>query len=496
MPGKDDLQADGVKRIVSPDGMNLDPEPAPVVRISKRAVVSVLVVVIGLLLAFAYGGWKRTQREQSAASDKALRKNVAPASSAGAEFTRSIPSGNVPMAANREGPQPAAPPSIRDLQAPADLYASGSGPIPGMAPANERVLVRQAPPPAKPATPPVSPTVKEPTDEERRVAAAYQRERDAMLAPTSIRTASAASWGTRSSDPAAARQVDDIARITALTKSLSGGTVNQNDVITRALQQQGSAAPENDFDTQNSQARKEAFLQTARAKQTDTYLRSTRVAPLSRFEIKAGWEIPAILEQGLNSDLPGELKALVTANVYDTATGLYLLIPQGSRLVGRYDSRVGYGQTGVQAVWDRIIFPDASAVDLAGMVGMDAQGNAGLRQKVDRHYNRLFGMAVLSSLFALGFELTQQRNRSVLTIPSPAETAGATVGREVAQVGAQMTRRNLNVQPTVKIDPGYKFTVRVNRDMLFEAPYESLPAASSTSDGNTRITTTERRNPE
>ena len=134
------------------------------------------------------------------------------------------------------------------------------------------------------------------------------------------------------------------------------------------------------------QSRKEAFLTGARTGQADDYLRSTREAPLSRYEIKAGWEIPAVLEQSLNSDLPGELNALVTSNVYDTATGLYLLIPQGSRLIGKYDSRVSYGQDGVQVAWSRIIYPDASSIDLDGMMGLDSHGNAGLRDKVDHHY--------------------------------------------------------------------------------------------------------------
>ena len=138
---------------------------------------------------------------------------------------------------------------------------------------------------------------------------------------------------------------------------------------------------ENDYDSQNMQSRKEAFLAAGRNRQADDYLRSTREAPLSRYEIKAGWEIPAVLEQSLNSDLPGELKALVTSNVYDTATGLYLLIPQGSRLIGKYDSRVAYGQDGVQVAWSRIIYPDASSVDLDGMMGLDSHGNAGLRDQ-------------------------------------------------------------------------------------------------------------------
>jgi type IV secretion system protein VirB10 len=139
-----------------------------------------------------------------------------------------------------------------------------------------------------------------------------------------------------------------------------------------------------EYDVQNMQARKEVFQDEARNKRSADYLQSTRIVPLSPFEIKAGWEIPAVLEQGLNSDLPGELKALVTSNVYDTGTGLHLLIPQGSRLVGKYDSRVSYGQDGVQVAWDRIIFPDASSVNLNGMVGLDAQGNSGLRDQVDR----------------------------------------------------------------------------------------------------------------
>ena len=101
---------------------------------------------------------------------------------------------------------------------------------------------------------------------------------------------------------------------------------------------------------------KEAFLAKARAGQMADYLKSTRTAPLSRYEIKEGWEIPAILEQALNSDLPGELKALVSSNVYDTATGRFLLIPQGARLVGVYNSRIGYGQDGVQVIWDRVIY--------------------------------------------------------------------------------------------------------------------------------------------
>jgi type IV secretion system protein VirB10 len=230
-----------------------------------------------------------------------------------------------------------------------------------------------------------------------------------------------------------------------------------------------------EYDGQNLQSQKEAFLEKARmGNAAEDYLKYTREAPLSRFEIKAGWEIPAALEQGLNSDLPGELKALVMSNVYDTATGQYLLIPQGARLVGAYNSRVGYGQNGVQVAWHRVIFPDSSAIDLNGMAGLDAQGNAGLRDKVDNHYQRLFGFAVLTSLFDAALSVTQSRQQSVLVSPSATQETESAAGREVSQLGAQIARKNLNLQPTIRIPAGYKFNVRVNRDILFEEPYRPV----------------------
>jgi type IV secretion system protein VirB10 len=205
-------------------------------------------------------------------------------------------------------------------------------------------------------------------------------------------------------------------------------------------------------------------------------LKSTRNAPLSLYEIKGGWEIPAVLEQALNSDLPGELKALVSSNVYDTATGRFLLIPQGSRLLGVYNSRIGYGQDGVQVIWDRVIYPDGSSLDLSGMIGQDAHGYSGFRDKVDHHYKRLIGFAVLTSLFAAASEISQSQNRSLLTYPSPAQVAGSAVGQQAAELGAQITRRNLSVQPTIKIPVGYRFNVRVNRDILFDSPYAPMSA--------------------
>ena len=136
-------------------------------------------------------------------------------------------------------------------------------------------------------------------------------------------------------------------------------------------------------------------MQKDRTEQSDHYLKSTRTPPVSQYEIKVGWEIPAVMEQGLNSDLPGEVKALVTSNVYDTATGRYVLIPQGARLVGGYNSQLGFGQDGVQVIWSRVIYPDGSSLDLSGMLGQDERGYSGFRDKVDHHYERLIGLSLI-----------------------------------------------------------------------------------------------------
>jgi type IV secretion system protein VirB10 len=158
------------------------------------------------------------------------------------------------------------------------------------------------------------------------------------------------------------------------------------------------------------------------------------------------------------------LNALVSSNVYDSASGRYLLIPQGARLIGGYNPRVGYGQDGVQVVWDRVIYPDGSSLDLSGMVGQDAHGASGFRDKVDRHHNASVSPC---SRACSPLHLRLHRTRTAPHVPEPAQVAGS-----AADLGAQITRRNLNVQPTIKIPVGYRLNVPGNRDFLFDGPYE------------------------
>jgi type IV secretory pathway VirB10-like protein len=458
-------------RMNAPTGLDLNPRPPRTVRVSKRAaglLMAATAVVLGL---FAYGGYKRQQRQVAALSEANTPRSVAPATAAGTEIAKAVPSGNVPnVPAQRSESGDAGV-----LQPPADAQRALNGNQGGATNAPQ-LIVQQPPPVPQPIAAQV-PQTHEPSPEERSLIAAYQREQQAMLAPTTTRDGFGTSPTGLSMQPSAMRSnPDDAAQIASMVQALArqNGNAQITPQAIRAILGQRSTSPAGNGDepeTANAQSEKEAFLASARAAQRDDYLKSTRTAPLSRYEIKAGWEIPAVLEQALNSDLPGELKALVASDVYDTATGKYLLIPQGSRLVGEYNSRIGYGQDGVQVIWNRVIYPDGSSVDLSGMVGQDAHGFSGFRDKVDRHYTRLVGFAVLTSLFSAGAGIAQYQNRSLLTYPSPAQVAGAAIGQQASELGTQVTRRNLNVQPTIKVPVGYRFNVRVNHDIAFDAPF-------------------------
>src|SRR5262249_47073922 len=297
---------------------------------------------------------------------------------------------------------------------------------------------------------------REPTPEEKRLAAAYERELQALDSPTNPQAMSGAGLGRFAvasgaiSDGGSSQLANLLRSLPASPVPTAGASMQSNGVLPRITVggQTGSASEE--YEAQNMQDAKERFLARARASSEDNYLNSTRTKPVGPYEIKAGWDIPAVLEQALNSDLPGEIKALVRENIYDTATGNYLLIPQGARLIGTYDSRVAYGQNGIRVAWNRLIFPDGSSINLEGMVGQDAAGYAGLRHDVDNHYKRLLGFGLLTSAFSASFQLSQSRRGSVLGYPSPAETAGSAVGAQISQLGADVTRRHLDIQPTIK----------------------------------------------
>ncbi|MBN9658361.1 MAG: hypothetical protein J0H49_09290 [Acidobacteria bacterium] len=445
-----------------PTHLDLDPKPPNSVRLSKRAGILAVAIlgIVGLLLF--YGIATRGDRQFKLGFQANDGRNVTAATDVGKTIASKVPAR--PAGEVRE--QLTVPEKPEDLTAPPLTYR----------PAKPAVVttVSANPPAPPPVQYPTSSAPPQPSPEERRRELALQRELEAMDAPTAAREAANRSGGTAGGLPSAQ---SDMAQMTQLLQALQG----PGNAAARAGSAQAgmprisiggqSVSGAEEYKLQNAQDEKEEFLDRAKARNQETYLNRTRVKALGRYEIKVGWDIPAVLEQALNSDLPGEIKALVRENVFDTATGKYLLIPQGSRLVGNYSSRISYGQNGIQVVWDRVIFPDGSSVVLEGMSGQDAKGMAGLRDKVDNHYGRLFGMGALTSLFAAAGQLTVNRRSNMFTVPSAQELAGQAAAQNMAQIGAEATRRNLFIQPTIKVDIGYRFNVRVNRDLLFDAPY-------------------------
>ena len=186
-------------------------------------------------------------------------------------------------------------------------------------------------------------------------------------------------------------------------------------------------------------------------------------APSSPYVVQAGTVIPAALLTGIRSDLPGEITAQVSEDVYDSPTGRYRLIPQGSRLVGQYDSQVAFGQSRVLLVWTRLILPDGRSIMLERLPGADPAGNAGLQDGVDNHWGQLFKAAALSSILGIGTQIGVGDNENGLVQAlrqGPADTLN--------QAGQQVIGRSLNIQPTLTIRPGFEIRVLVNRDLVLE----------------------------
>lgn len=215
---------------------------------------------------------------------------------------------------------------------------------------------------------------------------------------------------------------------------------------------------------QNRQGEKRHFLDSAPDEKTIVNA-SLNPAP-SPFAVLAGTVIPASLITGINSDLPGELVAQVRENVYDTVSGGYLLIPQGSRLIGLYDSVVAYGQQRVLIAWNRLIMPNGDSIVLEGMPGVDLSGYAGLKDKVNHHFVRLISGVVLSSLLSVGARQSQGNVSGFQ--PSVDQDFARQIAGDINQTGQEITKKNLEIQPTIEVRPGFSFNVMVHKDLVLK----------------------------
>jgi type IV secretion system protein VirB10 len=230
----------------------------------------------------------------------------------------------------------------------------------------------------------------------------------------------------------------------------------------------GSAVPEYQAAEPSSLGtRKEQF---ASARDTNGNLNSAAlVAPVSPNSLLAGSVIAASLITGLNSDLPGMVTAQVTQNVFDTVTGTILLVPQGARLIGKYDSVVAFGQRRALLIWQRLILPDGSSVRLDNMPATDAEGYAGIADKVDFHTWTLLKGVAIATMLGVGSELTISGESDFV------QAIRGSTQSNTARAGDQITQRSLDIQPTITIRPGATVRVLVTRDLIL-APWRGQGA--------------------
>jgi type IV secretory pathway VirB10-like protein len=196
------------------------------------------------------------------------------------------------------------------------------------------------------------------------------------------------------------------------------------------------------------------------------YLQESVAPPRSKRELFAGSIIPAVSLTAINSDLPGGITAMVRQTVYDSRDEHVILIPQGSKVIGQYNSDVGYGQSRVMVVWNRLIYPDGKQLNIEGMIGASGDGTSGLSDEVDNHYARIFGSAFLVSLLGVSAQLSQPQNSSLLSAPSAGSQAAAAAASQLNSVGTSLLNKNLSIAPTLSIRPGFSFNIMVNKTMI------------------------------
>ena len=259
----------------------------------------------------------------------------------------------------------------------------------------------------------------------------------------------------------ASTSIRELASSIAQVASVGASTIAPN-------QASQSAQPTlSDAFAQNGQDRKLAFVNAPLDRSTTSPDRVS--APVSSYVVQAGNIIPASLITGIRSDLPGQITAQVTENVYDSPTGRFLLIPQGTRLIGIYDSQVAFGQSRVLLVWTRLIMPNGRSIVLERQPGADAAGYSGLEDDVDNHWGVLFKAALLSTLLGVGSELGSTTGTGSNSDVITALRRGSS--DSLNQTGQKVVQQNLNIQPTLTVRPGFPVRVVVNRDLVLE-PYK------------------------
>ena len=211
------------------------------------------------------------------------------------------------------------------------------------------------------------------------------------------------------------------------------------------------------------QARNKAFMKEAA---DSGYLPEWLKPKLGEFELTAGSIIPAVMLSGINSDLPGTIVAQTRQTVYATHDPDTVVIPQGSRLVGRYSADVAFGQSRVLAAWDELILPNGSRISLRGMSAADGQGQSGMEDQVDNHFWRTWSSALLVSFLGVAAQQSQPQNQGAFNTPSGSAQASAAAMNSLSDVSSKILQKSLNISPTLQVRPGMAFNVMVNRSII------------------------------
>lgn len=248
--------------------------------------------------------------------------------------------------------------------------------------------------------------------------------------------------------------------LASLQRQISSAAAGAGAALGQSVQQRGGDSAD--------QEQKLAFLRNADREDRSLYLAHTATEALSPNEVKRGAFLALRLESGINSDMPGKVKARITEDVYDTITGCRLLIPAMSVVEGTYDSKVSIGQSRNLVVWNYLGFEDGSDLNLGGMQGYDSAGAAGLPADVDNHYFRLFGLAFGMSLVTAGVQLSVPDSSSTTGTLSAQQQIAAALGQQYGQLGAQILGKYMQVQPTLKNSPGERFTILVPQTIVFK----------------------------
>ncbi len=295
-----------------------------------------------------------------------------------------------------------------------------------------------------------------------------------------VRMPTAAPMPALSSPPVVARQSNPVARAPSRLAEL------EQDQFIKALgaPQMVEAFHNRTLDIPSTQPAA-AGLSGVQQASNDVSSATLKPAP-SPYTVTAGSVIPALLVSGIDSDLPGPVLGQVSENVFDSASGRFLLIPQGTRLIGSYKASPSYGQSRVQITWQRLVFPNASSMDLPQMPGADSAGYSGFTDEVNHHYLRTFGTAALLSVISAGQMVGQMGAFGGgygfagplgygYAAPSQyalmGEMAGSAASAQMGAVGQQQLQQGMSASPTIEIRPGYQFNVMVTQDLVLPGPY-------------------------